>query len=455
MSVENKSALQENPFDRAHKSLELPLASKEFTPESFELIQIGSMVFGRAAWGREVLVDEILQVYRQHGLYTPTLEEDIRKLGFRGGYRISPEVNGYSDEYQKLHAGYIAKMARELMRVRGWDGIDVLVVASSTSKNWVPEESKLILKSVGASVEKSILYAQACNGTVAAISDLGYDASYKDARCVVIGLDTLSTLVDPTDPLTYNTFGNGISGCAFIAGQEVICKHVQTLVNYDPAGPIRGKVPYKLPSFEYRTQCPDHWYKIADEMTEQNFVQTKNGDKILAVPESLSGFIEMDGIRTLEVFKENVPSIVRQVFDWYRQNTSENDRRVRFAGIKSHQPSSIVREAINRIIRVEFLCSSIQGMDRNYAYRIAKHAKSNDELREILKQKGIEMPEIPQISWDMQETGFNNISAGTAFIALIERAKRGEEMIGKDHLFLGFGIGWAITGSIIEFCEQH
>lgn len=446
MIQENREISQDNLYEIAVRSIELPFVAPEFAQGSLEFIRIGKMEFGRASWGRRVSNDEILEAYSRYGLYNDELSKSIKALGFSGGYRISPEVDGYKEEFQNLHAYYISSLVHELVRKRGWESLDVLAVASSTCANWVPERAKEMLKGKGISVGKAILYAQACNGTIAAISDINYDENYKKARCGVVGIDTLSTLADPRNPITYCTFGNGIAGCVFTAHEDFKIKYLHTLIDYSPEGPIRGMIPYTLPQNEEGLKEVYWWYEFENEISREHFAQTPMGDTILDVPRSSNGFIVMDGLRTFTYFVEKVPDVALKVWDWYIQNYS--NRRGNFRGIQAHQPSAEVTKGLNKMFAVKYLMSHLK-MQRGEAFRLSKDL---GQLGGILKQRGVEYPEIPRVDWVMDKTGFNNISAGTALVALMEKAKRGENLFG-DHFLLGFGIGSAITASIAEISE--
>ena len=287
-------------WQRAIRSLEIARIPDSPELSSERLAWIGDIpVFG-AGWGTLIHTDSVLQQLVREGVLTDALREQLATLGFSGGYRYPLDTDLCSPETQEHIAGIGAELALRTISARKWSGVDVLVVASSTVQNHVPERMADLLKKKNIGVNQTLWYAQACNSGFAGLNDVLLNPNLQGARVALVSMDTLSgTMTDVTDPLTFLTFGNNGGSMAFVNGKEIVHTDAgRTMVEFDTDGVIKAVPPYSVPS-EGLVEPPGH-YEFVDERSRKHLIVTKQGI-IMDVALSKIGKLEMNGMKTLQL----------------------------------------------------------------------------------------------------------------------------------------------------------
>lgn len=420
---------------------ELP-PTPTFAPGSEQLVRLGSMAICQAGWGEPLTNAQLISHYVGIGWDYDEVCEMILGTGFKQGYYFHPEVELLSDEIQERIAHYAAMLAARVARVRDWDKIDVLILGSSTSCNSVLPRTTEILAEQGISVEFAQFYTQACNGATAGINDLCRNPEMHGLHAVVIGMETLScSRLDMDTPITCRTFGNGGGAIAFIPGVEI--QHVtgRTVAEYDTQGVIIAPETVKIPPPDQRIP-PPAWYEIVGDVTPEKFAATDLGI-FMEIPRTDDGRLKMNGMATLAYFVRRVPPLAVDVVQTYKQHYQ--DQYGPLSTPFSHQPSLPVMTFVNQeLIRLQL---EAIGVDHRQARNMTRRMNA-DERAEYLKDNGFEEFDPIQIPWMMGDTGFNNTSAGTSLVAMINMIKEGLLKTGTTIPAFGFGIGSVIQADI-------
>jgi 3-oxoacyl-[acyl-carrier-protein] synthase III len=420
---------------------ELP-PTPTFAAGSEQFVRLGSMAVCHAGWGEPLSNAQLISHYVGIGWDYEEVREMIIGTGFKQGYYFHPDVELLSDEVQEQIAHYAARLSARVARARGWDAIDVLILGSSTSCNSVLPRTKELLAEQGIAVELAQFYTQACNGATAGINDLCRNPDMHGLKAVVIGMETLScSRLDMETPITCRTFGNGGGAIAFIPGVEI--QHItgRTVAEYDTQGVIIAPETVKLPVPEQRIAPPD-WYEIVGEMTYEKFAVSSDGI-FMEVPRCDDGMLRMNGMATLAYFVRRVPPLAVDVVQTYKEHFQ--DQYGALATPFSHQPSLPVMTFINQeLIRLQL---ETVGIDARQARNMTRRM-NGDQRAQYLKEQGINDFDPVQIPWMMSDTGFNNTSAGTSVVAMLNMIKDGSLTTDSTVPVFGFGIGSVIQADI-------
>lgn len=110
--------------------------------------------------------------------------------------------------------------AREALDSTGWDGdsIDSVIVATVCQDTMFPSTACLVQDAIGASRAGAFDIGAACAGFIygTAVAD-GFIQSHQAKRVLVVGVDTLSKVVDWSDRSTCVLFGDGAAAVLFEA----------------------------------------------------------------------------------------------------------------------------------------------------------------------------------------------------------------------------------------------
>jgi len=154
-----------------------------------------------------------------------------------------------------------------------------------------------------------------------------------------------------------------------------------------------------------------------------------------------------------------VTDLLWNVMETYRQKFA--DKLGKLGETIGHQPSQAVVDGLNRTlfrIALENRAKETEGAGGE------ESALSTKEIRRLtradiserlayLRKLGIDALSL-NIPWVMPETGFNNISAGTALSALATLATQKVVRPGTAHLLLGLGVGASYQTHAIRFNPQ-
>ncbi len=422
-----------------------PAPAPAFAPGSEKLVRFGPIAVCRAGWGTPVDNERIIGHYVRLGMDEKQVREDVTRTGFKSGYYFPRTNQLLSEETQGGHALWAAGMAERVMQARGWDHIDIFVLASTSTCNYVPGRAADILRSRGYHVDHSMLYAQACNSALAAINDMCRTPELHGIRAVVVGMESLTgSMADFDDPITLRTFGNGGGAIAFIPGHEIQHINGRTQAEYDLQGVISGPLPFRLPEPEDQIALPP-WYEVVGERTVEKCVRSAEG-VFMEPPHNPKEKLLMHGKATLMYFAKRVPPLAVDVVVTY-----QNRFRAQYGPLTtpiSHQPSHPVLIFINH----ELLRMGMEavGVDRRDARQLSKRA-SAAERDSALKEMGITGFEPVQIPWLMDQTNFNNVSAGTSLITLVQMIENGMVRTHTATPVFGFGVGSVIQADIWRF----
>lgn len=419
----------------------LHTAQHQIVASSEKGVRLGSIAAARAGWGQPVSNTDLIAYYQAAGHDPTSIAPLFDQTGFEHGYYSPPDSHIYSDEVQEWHVQAGAHLARRVIAARGWDALDILIIASSTTTNWVPSAIQSRLAEDGIQIRQTQLYAQACNGALAGINDLIRTPHRRGQRAVVVGMESLTGLMcDLDDPTTMRTFGNGGGAVAFIVGEEI--EHIvgRSVAEYDVAGVLRGPQVFQLPT----TPSPDYdWYELAGTETADKFIASADG-VFMSVPPSPDRLkLVMHGLSTLHFFAKRVPPLVYDVVQRYRAGyqASYGDLGVPF----SHQPSRPVTTYVNQ--ELARLLLEGDGVPIAEVRRVVKRLGA-DEVAAYLQARGLPVLSIP---WVMNRTGFNNVSAGTSMVTLVQMIEDGTLQLEQATPVVGFGIGSVIQADVWRF----
>jgi 3-oxoacyl-[acyl-carrier-protein] synthase III len=436
----------DSPVETPFSLFDIPDISPtaNFATGTEKMVMLGRMPVFRASWGFPLTNEQIISHFRKvtdSDEEAAEIEAAILGTGFNHGYYLSLQDELASDKLQDVQAHLAAKMARQVMEKRGWYSADILIVGSSTIIEGTQQQIQAILKSQGFDIKQVKRYAQACNGALAAINDLCRMPEMHGAHAVVIGMESMSGAMTPADdPLVVRTFGNGGGSIAFVPGVDI--KHIigRTIAEYDTDGVIKAPSVYKLPPQEERIPPPS-WYETVGEATDEMFCASPSGVFML-VNTSYTGKLQMRGIPTLNYFARRVPPLVVDVIGRYYQQFAAQYGDL--AETLSHQPSAPVVSFVNKEL-IRYGLEHV-GVSRKDARRLAKLTPS--ERSESLAEMNITDYHEAQIPWVMTDSPVNNISAGTALMAIVEMVERGMLTTNSTVPVVGFGIGSVIQADV-------
>ncbi|MCI0708805.1 MAG: hypothetical protein L0154_01465 [Chloroflexi bacterium] len=417
-------------------------AQPAFAPGSEKLVRLGNIAVVRAGWGHAIDNQSLIDFYVRRGFDAQEVEDTISGTGFEQGYYFPFEQDLFSDKTQQWHVQYAAMLAECVLKARGWDSIDVLIIGSSTTHVNAVGQTANLLRERGIAVGESRMYIHACNSALAGITDLCRQEQYHGVRAVVVGLDTLSGNIVDTDTITtFRVFANGGGAIAFIPGKEIQHIHGRTIAEYDTEGVIVG--PQACPVVTLPDRQPHlPWYELVGEETDEKFVTSKKG-VFMEIPPSPDGKLYMNGMSTLSYFAKRVVPLAIDVIGTYEREYRDQYGEL---GVPfGHQPSFPVVKFINNdLMRFDL---EARGVDPKVARRLAKRGSNEEIAQEI----GVDNYNPLQIPWIMNRTGFNNISAGTSLVAMVTMIEDGL-MKPKGVLpVFGYGIGSVIQADIWKF----
>lgn len=407
---------------------ELPFLpnSPEFTPHSEHSSYLGDMALTRAGWGGQLSTENYIAARAAKAELTQLQIDQIRNVGFDGGYRFHPSVENIFDPHlQMLQAGWAANLALKTIEMRGWDTVDALYVGSSTvATDTIPLVQDLI-EQLGVKVNRIQQHSLACQSWSTATIDALLDPTLQGKNVIVVGLDTLSPMTDPYDttdpdsPITYQIFGNGGGAWAFKPGEEIQHLHGVTQFEHDEEGLTRCIPICSLPPQEEWLPYPPH-FSLKNEKTKDFLAYTKNG-LIMYLPPTGNGKIIMNGRGTYSYFiiESHSFDLIEQEVSWYNQHINS-------AGMFpldtpfGHEPSYEVISGLNKHVRKQWARKKLEG-------------------------------DPPQFPWVMRQTKFNNISAGTGLVAMEQMTHEGLLKPHSSHLLLGLGIGSSIGVTSVHF----
>lgn len=388
----------------------------EFTTGSERISALGDMMLARAGWGGFLSTETLINTYG--GRITELEKDQMRKLRFTGGYRFSPDVDNLFDpKLQTLQAGWATRLALEVVQARNWDTVDGLYIGSSTV---TPGTIGLIASNLteqGIHVGDVKHHSLACQSWTTGVVDALRRPELSGKNVVVVGMDTLSPMTSPDDPITYAIFGNGGGSFAFRPGTEMEYLHGVTQFEHDAQGITRCVTVCPLPPRETWLDYPDNFALIGDRTAE--FLATTDYGLTMSISPSDNGKIIMNGRGTFKYFvieSHSFDLMQREVQRYEDDGSPFGPLGIPFG----HQPSGEVIDGLNNF--------AVRQYER-------KHLSGSP----------------PHFTWVMDQTPFNNISAGTGIIAMEELTNSGMLTPGSAHLMLGLGIGNSVGAHIIRF----
>lgn len=423
----------------------------QFAKGSLKVACLGPIVAVRGGWGTPVDNPTLIQHYVSHGWEAEAARTAIETTGFTSGYYFPPENDIFSDETQSWHVSYATQFAHILCHQRGWDSVDVLAIGSCSSRNTIHKAVQARLGEMGIRVAAARLYGQACNAALSAMDDLLRDDAMYGARAIVIGLETFSGgRIEHENPTTIRTFANGGGGVAFIVGEEIAFMTGRSVVEYDARGVVAGAEVCELPPPSERL-APPSWHELVGEATQNKLFCTADGSLFLHLPHTDDQVLRSDGMATAAYFARRMPPLILDVFERY-QNEFAAEYGPLAPHLFSHQPSRPVIEFLNTEVRRLWL-NGVLGLDMRTARSISR--LSGVERKHVLDQMGLVMPPLPQIDWYMPKTGFNNTSAGTPMVILVQMMQDGLLFPEQPTMVLAFGVGSVIAASVWRFLPTH
>ncbi len=381
----------------------------EFAPGSEKLKFWFEMAILIGGWGTLVPSQKIISVLYEHGGISNLQAMQLKELGFNGGYRFNSSVEIESPLVQEYQANYAAQLAQGVANARGWDSLDALYIGTSTMTRDAILETADILRKKGIPVHYLQHHNLACQSPTSASVHALQHPDLQNRRVVVVGLDTLTgNLANLYDPVPFTLFGNGGGAWAFIPGVDLMYLGGATYFEHDSLG-ITQSIPFRdLPPLHERRPLPPN-YLLVNSQTADYVAYTDEG-LFMAIDPPPSRAITMNGRQTFIHFvkRANTPGLIYEAYQQYEQSPFR-DKYGPINKVIGHQPSRAVIDGINHSAQKRFNVQEIPG---NPLY----------------------------FQWVMEETGFNNISAGTSLVALVELASRGL-LDAEPTMLVGLGIG--------------
>lgn len=418
----------------------------QFADGSVAMGRLGPIVAVRGGWGTPIDNPTMIQHYITHGYDPAAAQAAIETTGFTSGYYFPADNDVLSDETQAWHVDYVVQFVEMICAERGWDGIDILVVGSCSSRNTIHLDVQAVLCQRGIKVDSARLYGQACNAALSAMDDILRDDSLHGARVIAVGLETFSGgRIEHENPITIRTFSNGGGAVGFIAGEEIDFITGRSVVEFDRRGVVAGAEVCELPPAEQRIAAPT-WHEIVDDYTADKLFSTPNGDLFMQLPHTDDAVLRSDGMATVAYFARRMPSILLDVYATYHNEFADEFGPLA-AHTFSHQPSLPVIGFLNTEVVRTYLQSI--GLPTKQARKLSRLAP--DARDHALTELGLTLPTLPSIDWYMPRTGFNNCSAGTPMVILVQMMRDGLLQPGRPTGMFAFGVGSVIAASIWRF----
>ncbi|PIZ64663.1 hypothetical protein CO051_05925 [Candidatus Roizmanbacteria bacterium CG_4_9_14_0_2_um_filter_39_13] len=397
---------------------------------SREKAQVGgvSMVAGGFGDYYESLEDVIATIPHDY----PDREElaaSLYGLGFGGGFKnsadLSPTMSQFYERMGLVGAGAVA----DIMEMKGWDGIDLLIVGSSSANIQVPKMITYELGKKSRTIDNFLMNAQACNSSASAINDACRDPQLSGKRVVVLSEESLSgSAVDPTDFMTRSVFGNLYGGVGFVPGKDIV--HIMgqnTMIEQDREGVIRAPAAFRIENkgdIGEPTTLPP-WYQIVGDI-DSDFLHATSRGVFINLPSAQK--LTMNGRKTFNFFSSRVPSIELAVLEEYYSQWFGKD----FGGMNlgelgvtvAHMPSFLVHSS--KCMQVER--GRRKGARENAAYPNFK---------------------VPESPWLMDKIGVNNASAATMLVNMTYMAQHNMIIPGIPFLMEGYGAGAAFSTNVM------
>lgn len=422
-----------------------PPPAPAFTPGTEKFARIGPIAVACAGWGTPLDNERIIGYFVRQDWDEALVRADVLRTGFKLGNYFPSSNHLLSEETQGGHAHWAAALAERVMDARGWRHIDVLVIASTSTTNQVPGRAADILRQHGYRIDQAKLYAQACNSALAAINDMCRTPEQHGIRAVVVGMESLTgSMGDYANPISLRTFGNGGGAIAFIPGHEIQHINGRTQAEYDLMGVISGPRPFRMPTPAEQIPLPP-WYEITGEQTAGKCLASDLGI-FMEPPYNPDEILLMQGKATLMYFAKRVPPFANDVVQTYLAHYRDEYGPL---GLPfSHQPSLPVLIFINHeLLRLGMESLGIEKKDARKLSKLEDEAERNAALADM----GITDFVPVQIPWVMGDSGFNNISAGTSMVALVEMIERDLIHPYVPTPVFGFGVGSVIQADIWRF----
>lgn len=389
--------------------------SPEFAAGSERLSYLGNMALFRAGWGTYLLTSKVVGALGLKGVLTERLEGQLMGLGFEGGYRLSSEVDMYDRKAQLMQAGWASGLARGVMEARGWEKAAAVYIGTSTMSREAVLQVGVNLSDMGYEVGKLSHHSLACQSWTTVLVEALTDPELAGQPVVVVGMDTLTgSVANPYEAITFTTFGNGGGAVGLIPEEEMKYLRGRTRVEYDEKRVTTCSLVRGLPPRGEWVEMPEG-YELVSEVTKEHFAATPEGVFLNVPSKEGEMMIWMNGRGTYKYFviEGKAPEMVYKQIVWY--GALGYEQLLGKLGVPfGHQPSLEVMRGVNK------------------------------RLGRLLQRAGVD-PESYLFPWVMDETGFNNVSAGTGLIAWEEMVHRGMMESGLAHVMLG--LGGSIGGS--------
>lgn len=449
--VNIKETAIERKIEDAIRSIEIaPVPYKpEFAKGSERMAFIGEVPIFGAGWGTGVRTETVLSRLAEQGVLSESMELQIETLGFNNGFKYPLETDLTSEGIQHHIAGIGAELAIRTISKRDWNGVDLLLVASSTVRNDTPERIVDLLRQRNIGVSRTLWYAQACNSGFAALIDALRDEELMGKRVALVAMDTLSgTMTDVRDPISFLTFGNNGGSMAYINGVEIVHTGAgKTRVEYDSEGSIKAVPTYEIPR-DGLLEPPTH-YEFAGKDSKKHLFVTDQG-LIMDLARSERGKLEMDGMKTFSWFVNRISPLAWDVAISYVSNPDLVERYGELGSVWSHLPSLGVVAGVNRYLLISALMAA--GVEKRESRALSR--LEGEKRLAGLNNFGLGNLWIPEIKWVMPDIGMNNGSAGTGFAALPYLVERNVVEQEKPILTLGFGVGSVWQADVLYFGKK-
>ena len=428
-----------------------------FGPENIKLTKLGEMQIATVNWGKRVSLEKLAKIdpeqlsKNNHDLY-----QRIAGFGFDGLWIYPVDVDPACQEVQELHTKITVEMVRSLAAQRRWTEIDYLHLGSYSTQPWVIEQAvKILSEQYGITVRNFYITNFACN----AISDAwlgslkgGFPglANPLGKKVITLGMESLAMgekCGSDSQDMRF-LFGNGACGQAFVPGVDwqLIDQQAHTLVVPDTVGAITA---HSIANDDLGANIP--WtknlashYHFSDG---QNLFPHENGCYMDMVA-SEDGFTHLNSKELLYQFVEPVVSQVMTALERHNHQLAEQYGPI--DAVLAHQASYQVIRAINRLLLKAQLARL--DLDSQEIRRLSKlePADLNQELDQLQL-----FPRPIQLSWDMDGTNTNNVSAATIGFALQQAVERGRIKPGDTVLVVGFGVGASYTTFVVKIPESE
>lgn len=363
-----------------------------------------------AGWGQYLPIEVMITLWCSEAT-TDTLVNTIKSYGVSGGYFDEDEYDPRSSEAHERSVTHMVAIAESLMSVRGWNHTGLRLTTIFEHPD-IAQEVVERLDQKGLHIDEVKFYGLACDGGGGSMIDTIADLETQGKQMLFVAAENLSGRSFPRDNLAMSTlFGNGGGGAAFVPGVEISLVHpelVKAVVEKDTRGVIN--VPRFYEVNELRQTHPSvplpPWYKVDPKA---NFLYSEG-----VVVNEMTTAGETCAMRreTGVVFKNFVLPLITDLLERYYELCPESEDRIRLALL--HQPSKTIITNIANELKKTFgdLC--------------------------------------PDISWFMEETGFNNISSANIFVAMTEATRQNLLQPGEIFLLGTFGIGLSAHAAIVQ-----